>query len=77
MNKEKFLHELSLILGAPDNALRMDMLLADFRGWDSMGKMAALTLIDTDLGVPVPYDLLEKCRTVGELLAFAEPHLAK
>jgi len=77
MNKEKFLHELSLILGAPDNLINKDTVLTDFRGWDSMGKMAALTLIDTDLGVPVPYDLLEKCRTVGELLAFAEPHLSK
>lgn len=77
MKKEKFLIELALILGAPAGSLQMDAVLADYRSWDSMAKMAALTLIDTDLGVPVPYDLLEKCRTVGELLAFVEPHFTK
>ena len=77
MNKQKFLHELALILGASSDALRPEVVLADFSSWDSMGKMATLTLIDTDLQLEVPYDLLEKSRTVGDLLDFIEPHLKK
>lgn len=75
MNKEKFLQEMALILGEPGGPLTDSSRLAEFKGWDSMGKMAALTLIDTDLNIPVPYDMLQKCQTVGELLAFVTPHL--
>lgn len=75
MNNQTFLHELAGILGVPTATLADTTRLADCTGWDSMGKMAALTLIDTDLNLPVPYDTLQKCQTVGDLLAFVAPHL--
>lgn len=75
MNAEKFLAELGLILGAAPGTLKLESRLADFPAWDSMGKMATLTLIDGDVGVPVPPGLLQKWRTVGEIMDFVRPHL--
>lgn len=77
MKQAGFLHELSQILGAAPGSLRADSRLADYKGWDSMGKMAVLTLIDTDLNLPVPYDKLQSCRTVGDLLAFVGSQLER
>lgn len=75
MTKEKFLHELGQILGAPNGLIAVGSKLADYGGWDSMGKMAVLTLIDSELNLSVPYDTLQNCRTVGDLLEFVGPHL--
>lgn len=75
ITKEKFLLELGHILGAPKGAIAPETKLADYSGWDSMGKMAVLTLIDSELNLSVPYDTLQNCRTVGDLLEFVGPHI--
>lgn len=77
MTTEKFLEELRLILGSSTGVLTPEMRLADYPGWDSMGKMAALTLIDSDVGVSVPAGMIEKWKTVGELMEFVGPYLKK
>jgi len=75
MNRQDFLKQLADILIADPGALAPQARLASFRGWDSMGKMAALTLLDADMNIPVPLDWLQKCETVGDLLEFVGPHL--
>jgi acyl carrier protein len=75
LNRAEFISELSGILGAKVSELVPDARLDAFPGWDSMGKMAAITLIDTDVGLPVPYDMLEKCQTVAQLMNFVGPRL--
>lgn len=76
MTHDHFVDELRQILGAPPGALVMTAELAAYPGWDSMGKMAALTLIDSDLGVPVPPGLLQNWKTVGDVVAFVGSHLS-
>lgn len=75
MTSKQFLEELHLILGATPGTLTPESLLNDYSSWDSMGKMAAMTLIDSGVGVPVPSGLIDKCGTVGELIAFVAPHV--
>jgi acyl carrier protein len=75
MTKQVFLVHLGEILIAEPQELQADMQLDRFKGWDSMGKMQVLTLIDTDVGVPVPLDWLAECRTVGQILTLVEEKL--
>jgi acyl carrier protein len=76
LNRAEFITELSAILGAKVVDLKEDTRLDGFPGWDSMGKMAVITLIDTDVGLTVPYDTLERCETFGLLMAFVQPRLS-
>lgn len=75
MTKQAFLQHLADILVTDPGQLQADTPLNRFKGWDSMGQMAVLTLIDTDLGVPVPLNWLGECDTVGKVLALVEPKL--
>ncbi len=77
MTKDIFTTNLADILGASKTALVDDARLRDFKGWDSMGQMAVLTLIDTDVGVQVPLNWIGKCETVGEIMRLVDSHLEK
>ena len=74
MTRDQFISELASILGVGVSTLRAEAELRSFASWDSMSRMAVLTLIDTDLGVAVPYGFVSDKSTVGEIVAFAEPH---
>lgn len=75
MNEELFLKNLAEILGTTSAHLTRERRLRDFRGWDSMGQMALLTLLDTDVGVPVPANWITTCETVGQVLDLVAPKL--
>jgi acyl carrier protein len=76
LKRAEFISELALILGAKEDDLAPETRLDAFSSWDSMGKMAAITLIDSGVGLTVPFELLEQCETVGQLLAFVAPKLS-
>jgi acyl carrier protein len=75
MTKELFLQNLADILVVDPRQLQPETPLKNFKGWDSMGQMAVLTLVDTDVGVTVPLNWLSECDTVGKLLTLVEPKL--
>ena len=75
MTKAAFMQELATILGSAPTELLSERRLKSFRGWDSMGQMAVLTLLDTEVGVPVPPNWITRCQTVGEVLELAEQQL--
>lgn len=75
MSKEEFIKQLAQILVAHPNDLTPQTPLKDFKSWDSMAKMTVLTIVDTDMGVPVPLDSLQHWETVGDILALVETHL--
>ena len=77
MTKQVFLTHLAEILVAEPHELQADAQLDSFKGWDSMGKMGVLTLIDTDVGVPVPLNWLAESHTVGHILALVEQKLTQ
>ena len=75
MTKADFLNQLADILVADPKDLQPDVPLNRFKGWDSMGKMAVLTLIDSDVGILVPLNWLAECHSVGHILQLVEPKL--
>ena len=77
MTKDTFLNNFADILVTQKDMLTPEASLRSFKGWDSMGQMAVLTLIDTDVGVQVPLNWIGKCQTVGNVLELVEPHLEK
>jgi acyl carrier protein len=76
LKQDEFISELALILGARADELMPETRFDSFSGWDSMGKMATITLIDTEVGLTVPYNLLEQCETLAQLLTFVAPRMA-
>jgi acyl carrier protein len=71
MKKSDFLRRLEAELGRPAGSMTEATVLAELKGWDSMGKMAVLTLIDGELGVAVPQGALQQCATSGDLVRLA------
>lgn len=68
MTKELFLSKLGTELGIPPNKLTDSVELSSFPAWDSMGRMAVVAMLDTELNFEVPPGGLLKCKTVGHLV---------
>lgn len=77
MNRQVFLAHLAEILVAEPQELQYDARLDRFKGWDSMGKLQVLSLIDTDVGIPVPLNWLAECHTIGQILALVEQKITQ
>ena len=59
--------------GFPEE-LRPERSLRYFKGWDSIGQIAVLALVETDLGVSVPLKWISQCKRLSDILDFV--HLA-
>jgi acyl carrier protein len=70
MSKDEFLKRFAEVLMSDDAPLAAETALGEFAGWDSMGQMAALSLLD-ELGVKVPPGRIAECQTVADVLAIA------
>jgi hypothetical protein len=78
MTKDMFLTNLADILFIKKEALTADVPLRSCEGWDSMGQIAVLALIDdANLGVEVPLNWIGGCQQIGQILELVEPHLEK
>ena len=75
MTKLEFLNRVGQELGLPEGKLMEDTQLTSLREWDSMGKMAVLVLLDTEMGIDVPQDALKGCNTGSDLIALADNNL--
>lgn len=60
-----------------DQPLTADTQLSTLPGWDSMGMVAVLSLIDESLGASLPRGSLQKCATVNDILALVRSHLSE
>lgn len=74
MSRTEFLRELASLLGASATDLTPERELASLPGWDSMGQLSTLSLLD-EIGVHPPKGALQNCRAVADLLRLAEPSL--
>ena len=72
MIKQEFLQKLGQELGIPTEKLTDDAKLSSFAAWDSMGRVAVMGLLDTELGFAPPQGALQRCVTVGDLVALVE-----
>jgi acyl carrier protein len=75
MTKVEFLSKLGEILMAAQDRLALETDLRELSGWDSMGQVAVFSLLDEAVGTTPAPGLLQKCTTVGDVLALAESHL--
>jgi acyl carrier protein len=75
MTKYEFLEKFGLELGIPAEKLTDDAVLSSFLAWDSMGQVATVALLNTELGFEAPQGALQRCVTVGDLVAMAAPCL--
>ncbi len=76
MKTSEFLARLGETLIA-DSPLSPATKLNSLKGWDSMGMVAVLSLVDESLGASLPRGSLQKCATVGDILALLKSHLSE
>jgi acyl carrier protein len=74
MTRSEFLAQLGETLMA-EAPLTADTVLNQLAGWDSMGMVATMSLIDESLGATLPRGSLQKCATVGDILALVKDRL--
>lgn len=75
MTKTEFIEKLGAELGIPPAKLLDEAPLKSFPAWDSMGRMAVVAMIDTELSFELPPGGLQKCQTVGDLVALVNSKL--
>lgn len=75
MTKSEFIEKLGSELGISPEKLVDTALLSSFASWDSMGRMAVLAMIDTELEHEIPRGALQKCDSVGDLLLLVNDKL--
>ena len=68
MTTEDFLSRFAELLGATPDAVRPSTALRDLEGWDSMGQLSAVALLD-ELGVKIPSGALQKAERVEDILS--------
>ena len=63
-----FLAQLAEALNAEPSQLTVQTPLDSLEGWDSMGQVSVVSLLD-QIGVKSPPGALQKCRTAGDIVA--------
>jgi len=71
MTKAEFLEELAVILNEDIDDIKPETELESLTGWDSVGLLGVIALLDGDLGVTIDVDSLRECSTVQDLAALA------
>jgi acyl carrier protein len=69
MTKVDFVRKLEAELGLKDGTLTDTTPLSSVAAWDSMGRMAVLAMIDSELDFTLAPGVLQHCRTVADLVA--------
>jgi len=67
----EFLKQLAEALNEDESSMAVTTRLADLEGWDSVGQLSAIALIDECFNRRVSVDALRKCEQVGDLLTLA------
>jgi acyl carrier protein len=75
MTRFEFLSKLGEILMAEPDKLAPETDLRELSGWDSMGQVSVFSLLDEVVGTTPAPGLLQKCNTIGDVVALAESHL--
>ena len=68
MNRENVLRLVEEVLAMSPHTLTGSENLRDLENWDSLSSLHFLTVVDRQLGLPLPARQVAGCQTVGELL---------
>ncbi len=64
-----FLADLETALNAVPASIHENELLEDLEGWDSLGVLAVISMVQANYGVGLEPSALMECRTAGNLAA--------
>lgn len=76
MNKQEFLNSLEEILELDDNTLKGDEVLMDIEQWDSLAFLSVIAMADESFDIVIEGSELEKIKSVADLVALVDEHLA-
>jgi acyl carrier protein len=71
MTREQFNRKLEEILEGEPGSIKGDEQLVAVQGWDSLGVLSFIAMVDSVLGRNVAASDLERCKTVGDLARVA------
>ncbi len=72
MNVQEFIQAFEEALELPDGQIKPDTLLSSIPRYDSMGRLSIMAMADTELGIVLDADAMERCRTVSDLHALVQ-----
>ncbi|MCA9323227.1 MAG: acyl carrier protein [Planctomycetes bacterium] len=72
MSDPALLAGLEHALEASPGTMNPNSVLEDLPGWDSLGHLATIAVIDEQTGVTVSADDLRACRTLADLLQLCD-----
>ena len=75
MTETDFIKELASALSEDASEMNGETALDSLVGWDSMGKVATLSLLDASFGVRLPPGTIQNCRYVRDLVALVKEKL--
>ena len=64
----EFVRRLAEALNEDESSVHETTLLADLEGWDSVGQLAVIALVDECFNQRINVDALRKCQRVNDLL---------
>lgn len=67
MSETGFIHNLAEALSEDATQMRLETDLDSLAGWDSMGKVAVIALLDESYQIKLPPGAIHQCRTVADL----------
>ncbi len=67
MDREQFLRRVEEALAAPKDSLAETNRLEDLEGWDSIGILAVIAVIDEHYGVTLGAEAIANCQTLADL----------
>jgi acyl carrier protein len=68
MNTEEFIENCCMALEVEPGTLNRDSSPDNVETWDSLGYLNLIAMIDTELGVSIEGDELQKFKTLGSLI---------
>jgi acyl carrier protein len=77
MDQAKFLQQIEDALRAEPGSVRMTDAFQNLEGWDSIGALSVIAVIDEQFGITLDAGALLACQTVGELASLVASDLAK
>jgi acyl carrier protein len=77
MDQAKFLERIEEALRAESGTIHMSHQFHDLDGWDSIGALSVIAVIDEQYGVTLDAGELLACRTVGDLASLVAKDVAK
>lgn len=72
MNRNEFVKTIEDALKAPAGTFQESDYLENLEGWDSIGALSVIAVIDEDYGVTLGPGALVECNTVADLAALVK-----